>query len=321
MLAWIQASQYDDFSMQETTRPNLGLCDVRVSVRSIGVNRADILQRKGLYPAPTPTRNDIIGLEFAGVVMEKATNVPDSIAIGARVMGIVAGEAYAEEVVIDYRLLLDIPAHISFVDAVAIPEAFLTAYDALFTQGSVSERDTVLVHAIASGVGDAVRQLCSAYGIHCIGTTRSAGKKDHPKLAHTEVFVVQDGTFPTELRERRVDLIVDFVGANYFSQNLRLLQRKGRLVLLGLLGGHSSEIPLALVLQQSLQIKGSTLRSRPLEEKIVLLASFRENCMPLYIAGKLEASIDRVYSWKDAKDAHAYMLRNENFGKIVLTVD
>ena len=320
MLAWIQTSQYDDFSIQETVCPQLGLYDVRVSVRGIGVNRADILQRKGLYPAPKSTRNDIIGLEFAGVVMEKATLVPDSIVIGARVMGIVAGEAYAEEVVIDYRLLLDIPEDISFVDAAAIPEAFLTAYDALFTQCSVSRQDTVLVHAIASSVGDAVRQLCSAYGITCIGTTRSASKKDHPKLAQTEVFVVQDGIFSKELRERRVDVIVDFVGANYFAQNLRLLERKGRLVLLGLLGGHSSEIPLALVLQQSLQIKGSTLRSRPLDEKIQLIDSFREHCMPLYIAGKLETTIDKVYSWKDAKEAHAYMLRNENFGKIVLTL-
>ena len=295
--------------------------EVRISVRAIGVNRADLLQRKGLYPAPKDLRNDIFGLECSGVVVEISSTLSEthSQLLGKRVMALTAGEAYASEVIVDVGSVMRIPDSLSFVQAAAIPEAFITAYDALWKQATVKQGDCVCIHAIGSGVGDAARQLCIANGISVFGTTRSAMKAFRLSSSDCRVFQIVDGQFPESLP--KPSIILDFVGASYFKQNIRLLKPWGHLQLVGLLGGIKTDVNLAQLLAKKLTVKGATLRDRSLQEKRRLIADFSREVLPLFEKDQLKPTVDTIYSWSDVEEAHTRMQSNQSIGKLILEVD
>ena len=305
-------------SIQETQREEIGAYEVCIRVHAVGVNRADLMQRLGKYPAPKGTRSDILGLEFAGEVSQLGAKV-ENWSIGDRVMGIVPGASYAQEVVIHERLVLSIPEQLSFVEAACLPEVFLTAFDALFCQLESKRGDIVLVHAIGSGVGDALYQLARVWGIDMIGTSRSAWKLE----AYEELYqgiVVENKSFQPQLKSN-VDAVIDFVGGGYLEENLRSLKRGGKMLLLGLLGGVRDSCSLGLILVKRLQLMGSTLRSRPFEEKVLLLRQFQKQVLPLFVQGKLLPTLDRVFPWEQVEEAHRCLSENRTRGKIVLQVE
>lgn len=294
--------------------------EVLVRVHSAGLNRADILQRRGLYPAPTGYSQHIPGMEFAGVVEEVGENVTDWRA-GDRVFGIVAGEAQAEYLVTQATLLALVPANIDIAGAGGIPEAFITAHDALFTQAGLLKDETVLIHAVGSGVGLAGFQLAMAAGARVIGTSRTQEKLD--KCIGLELGIaVTDARFADRVLEltegKGVDVILDLVGAAYFDENLKCIASKGRLMLVGLTSGSRVEFDLRTTLSKRLTIRGTILRGRSLAEKAEATKHFVSDVVPLFESGDLRPNIDRMFTAKDVADAHRFMESNENFGKVVL---
>lgn len=320
MKAWCVKNKHLVF--QETAPPILRSSTVRIETKAIGVNRADILQLQGYYPPPEGVRKDILGLECSGTVVEVSTDVSQKDReywLGRDVMALVAGEAYAVEVVVDIGSLMPIPNGVSVIDAAGIPEAFLTAFDALWKQASLNQKHRVLIHAIASGVGDAARQLCLSHGNSVVGTSRSIEKCQRLSTASLPVLHVEAGVFPSEIAD--IDVILDFVGASYLQQNLHCLTKGGHLQLVGLLGGVRSEINLGMLLSKHLTVRGSTIRSRSVIQKSELVRDFQRRFGKLFECGTLHPRIDSVYSWKDVEAAHHRMTQNQNIGKIVLVVD
>ena len=298
--------------------PSIGKDEVRIRVEACGVNRADLMQKKGVYPAPQGTRNDILGLEFAGRIVEIGSQVHARWRVGDAVMGIVPGCAYAQFVVIHHRLLLPVPEQMSMEEAVCIPEVFLTAYDAMIMQLRLSRGDRLLVHAIGSGVGDAAYQLATTRGISICGTTRTSWKLE-PYMKLEQGIVVTDGEFASQVRHK-VDAVLDFVVGAYLKQNIKVLRAGGQLLRLGLLGGVQAQVPLGLLLTKRLKIFGSTLRARKFEEKVVLIDSFSKRVLPDFENGILHPTLDRMFSWEGVDEAPRYMEETLNRGKVVLRV-
>lgn len=296
---------------------------VLINVRAAALNRADILQRKGFYPAPEGYPERILGLEFAGEVAEIGEAVT-GYKIGDRVFGITAGGAQAEFLLTDASLLASIPDNLSFTEAAAVPEAFIAAHDAIFTQGKLQENETLLVHAVGSGVGLAALQLAKAKNIKTIGTSRTADKLEKCKEFGLDEAVLSDeaGSFSTVIREKTngkgVNVILDLVGAAYFAANLESLNQKGRLILVGLTSGAKAEFNLGLALSKRAQIIGTVLRPRSVEEKAEATRGFIEEVLPLFSAGKIKPNIDEVFPIENVRQAHEYLESNQSFGKIVL---
>lgn len=306
----------------------LASSEVRVRVHAAGINRADVLQRMGMYPAPPEAPPDIPGLEIAGVVEEVGAAVRD-VRAGDRVMAIVSGGAYADEIVLHSRLVAPIPDGIDFVQAAAIPEAFVTAYDAMVSQAGLAAGDTILVHAAGSGVGTAAIQIARAIGAKAIGTARTKkklGRAAELGLAAGIVPETVNGApkFADAVRkvngEKGVDVVLDLVGGAYFAESLYALAEKGRAVLVGLMAGTHAEFDLGLVLRRRLHVIGTVLRARPLEEKIVAAQVLAHRIAPLVAEGKLKAVVDKTFPLAEAQAAHDYMTSNAGFGKIVLTI-
>lgn len=293
--------------------------EVRVAVRAAGLNRADCLQRRGVYPAPKGTVPDVPGLEYAGEV-EACGEAVTELEVGQRVMGIVAGGGMATHLVVHARECVPVPKGMSFEDAAAIPEAFFTAYDALVLQGGMVSGDHVLIHAAGSGVGTAAIQIARALGGRTIGTSRTAAKLPRcTKLGLDHELLVTEGTFVKEVREfGGADLILDTIGAKYLSDNIASLRTGGRIVVIGLLGGIKGELNLGQLLGKRGTIHGSVLRSRPLEEKIALAQLFAKRVLPLFERGALRPVIDTVMDMCEVQAAHTKMEAGKTFGKIVL---
>jgi len=277
------------------------------------------LQRRGFYPAPAGYPDDIPGLELAGTV-ESVGHGVTTFAPGDRVMAIIGGAGMATHAVLHERELLPVPADLSLEEAAAIPEVFLTAFDALFVQGGLRMGETLLMHAVASGVGTAALQLAHAVGARVVGTSRSAEKLERcTDLGLDHAVNTAEGTFADALKALGgADLIVDTIGAKYLAENLGAVKTKGRIVVLGLMGGREGEIPLGLLLRKRVSLIGSVLRARPLEEKATLAQRFIAEALPLFGEGKLAPVIDEVLPMSAIGDAHARMERNETFGKLVL---
>jgi NADPH:quinone reductase len=296
--------------------------ELRVRVAAAGLNRADVLQRKGFYPAPAGVVPDVPGLEYAGVVESVGPDVREH-AAGDHVMGIVAGGAMATHVVVHAREALRVPSGMPLTEAAAVPEVFLTAYDALFAQAGLRLGETVLVHSIGSGVGTAALQLGVCAGARVIGTSRTQDKLDRARaLGLVDGVVVADGQFAGAIGAltggRLCDAILDTVGAAYLDENMKALATRGRLVVVGLLGGASAPLSLGLLLAKRAQLIGTVLRSRPLEEKISLTQAFSSACLPWFGAGRLKPIVDAVLPMSEVKQAHQRMESNASFGKIVL---
>jgi len=318
----------DGIDVQEVEVPPRPVADrVRVRVHAAGLNRADILQRRGSYPAPPGYPQNIPGLEFAGEIEA----IGDSVGawkIGDRVFGLTAGGAQAEFVVVPESNLARIPAGLDWVQAGAMPETFITAHDALFTRAGLHMGERLLIHAAASGVGTAAIQLGHAAGAIVYGTSRSADKLARIRdlnlgldasviVGNTSANFVEavlkwtDGT--------GVDVIMDLVGANYFSANLEALASRGRLICVGTMAGAKSEIDMGLLLRKRAIIAGTMLRGRSIEEKATATRLFASAVLPLVSRAVIRPVIDRVYSVDEIRYAHERMESNASFGKIVLT--
>lgn len=301
-------------------RPGPG--EVLVEVVAAGLNRADIIQRRGGYPAPAGFAPDIPGLEFAGLVSRVGAGVT-RFSPGDRVMGITGGGAMCTHVVAHARELMPVPSHLDLVEAAAVPEAFLTAWDAMFSQACLGVGETVLIHAVGSGVGLAALQLATATGASTIGTSRTPDKLDRCAafgLAHPVRPV--DGQFDDQVNAATggsgVDVVIDLVGGAYLEQNLKSLANKGRVVVVGLLGGREASVPLGLLLARRATVIGTVLRSRPLEEKIALTQAFATRGLPLFEARKVRPVVDEVLPMTSVRESHERMERGETFGKLVL---
>lgn len=304
--------------------PVLQAHQARVEVHAAGLNRADILQRKGFYPAPEGVAADIPGLEFAGTVAELGAEAAQSAAwrVGDRVMGIVAGGAMAREVCIDANQLLPVPERLSLTQAAALPEAFLTAFDAL-SQANAQAKDTVLIHAAPSGVGTAAVQLANLLGLSSVGTSRSANKLARlAPLGLDHALCVQNERFVESYRSLGVaapNVIIDLVGGSYVAQDVELAAKRGHIIVVGLVAGRKTELDLGRLLSKRISITGTVLRSRSDDEKRTLCDAFRATMLPAFDAGQLEPVVDAVMPFSQIREAHARMEDNDTFGKIVLS--
>lgn len=296
---------------------------VLVRVRAAGLNRADLLQVRGAYPPPAGYSPNIPGLEFAGDVVAVGSNV-QAWKIGDRIFGITAGEAQAEFLVTDETLLAQIPDNLSFTEAAAVTEAFITAHDAIFTLGGLKQGETLLVHAVGSGVGLAALQIAKNNGATVIGTSRTSDKLERCKEFGLDTAISTENgvNFAVTVNEitdgKGVDVILDLVGSGYFEQNLTSLASKGRLILVGLTSGRSAEFNLGMALQKRLSIIGTMLRGRSTPEKAEATQKFTDEVIPLLASGKVRPNIDRVFAVNDVVSAYKFLESNESFGKVVL---
>jgi putative PIG3 family NAD(P)H quinone oxidoreductase len=309
--------------LAEVPDPTPGPTQLLVEVKATALNRADLLQRRGLYPPP-PGESEILGLEIAGIV--KATgDAVEGFAPGDRVFGLVGGGGYAELCLIDYRMAMSIPDNWSFEQAAAVPEVFFTANETLFTIGGLSAGETALIHAGGGGVGTAGVQMAHHAGARVFITAGSAEKiRKSKQLGCTEGVNYKEQDFADEILRltngEGVDLIQDFIGAAYLKRNLSILKPRGRLVVVGLMGGAIGEIDLSQILRKRLQIFGSVMRPLPLEEKIRITQRFVNRWLPPLRDSKIRSVIDCVTPLSEARQAHEYMESNRNFGKIILKV-
>jgi len=295
-----------------------------VEVHATAVNRADLLQARGLYPPP-PGESEILGLEISGRIAEVGSQVTRW-RIGDRVMALLAGGGYAEKAVVPPALLMPLPDGWTFVQGAAIPEVWLTAFVNLFLEGRLAPGETVLVHAGASGVGTAAIQLAAVAGARVLVTAGSEPKLEACRGYGADVAInYKTDDFAAGIlaatHGNGVDVVLDPVGGAYLEKNLGVLRENGRLVTIGLLGGRSAEVDLALVLGKSLRIIGSRLRVRPLAEKAAIITQFSERFLPLLVSGHLRPVIDTVFPIQQAVAAHDYVRRNRNIGKVVLEIE
>lgn len=310
--------------LREVPAPEPGPGQIRVRIAWTALNRADLLQRAGLYPAPPGYPPDIPGLEYAGHVDAIGSGVT-LWREGDAVLGLTGGGSYAEALVVHEREAAAVPAGMTLERAAAIPEAFVTAHDALVTRGRLAAGDVVLVHAVASGVGSAAAQIGAALGATVLGTTRSAEKlaKLGARGPHQGI-VVEQGAFAAEVRRltggQGADVVLDLVGGAYVPESLASCAPRGRVVLVGLTGGASATVDLGLVQRKRLGLHGTVLRSRPLEEKIEAARSLEKRLLPLFARGLLEPVIDRIFPLEQAADGHRYLASNESTGKVLLRV-
>ena len=296
-------------------------CDVgqiRVKVAAAGLNRADLLQRAGLYPPP-PGASQALGLECAGVVVEVGPGSPWT--VGDQVCCLLAGGGMAEEVVVDSRHALPVPEGLSLAQAAALPEVYATAWLNLFQLAGLKPGEKVLLHAGASGVGSAAIQLCKAFGSPCWVSVGSA-----ERLAYCEALGAQGGVLRGETLEALRDfgpfnVILDPVGGQYAALNLELLAQDGRWVNIGLMGGREAKLDLALVLGKRIQLIGSTLRNRDDHFKAGLLRDLQQQVWPLFGEGRIKPQLERTFALKDSEAAFAALASNQVAGKIVLLID
>ena len=314
----------DDVGVKEVDAPRPARGEALVRVRAAGVNRADLLQAAGRYPPPEGYSPNMPGLEFAGEIVELGEGA-SGFAAGDRVFGITAGHAQAEFLVSHTSLLAAIPEHLSYTEAGGIPEVYITAHDAVFTQNELEHGEMLLIHAAASGVGLAAFDLATAAGARVIGTSRTADKI--AKLAELGLengIVAADGKFSERVlaltEGRGADVILDLVGAGYFAENIASLAQKGRLSVVGLTSGTKAEIDLGAVLRKRASIRGTALRARSLEEKSAATENFIREVVPLLDSGAARPHIDRVFRLEDVREAYRYLASNESFGKVVLEI-
>jgi tumor protein p53-inducible protein 3 len=318
---------------EETKRLYIGEADepiisddhLLVSVKATALNRADLLQRRGLYPPPKGA-SPIIGLEMSGVV-EKVGSKLNGWKQGDRVFALLPGGGYAERVSIPAGMAMRIPDHFSFEEAAAIPEVFLTAYLNLFVLGGLKPGQTVLIHAGASGVGTAAIQLVREAGATSIVTAGSEEKRSTClQLGAKAAIDYKAGQFAPHVKEATgghgANIILDFIGAPYWEQNIESLAIDGRLIIVGTMGGSKvKELDLGLLLVRRLQVIGTALRSKSIEDKIRLTEQFAAFAMPYFADGRLKPVIDSVWEWDKANSAHEYMEQNKNTGKIILRIN
>jgi NADPH:quinone reductase len=296
--------------------------EVRVRVAVSGVNRADLLQRRGVYPPPPGFPADVPGLEFSGTVSELGPGCRLR-AGGDRVMGIVGGGGYAREVVGDERETLRVPEGLTTEEGGAVPEVFLTAWDALFGQAGLRAGEVVLIHAVGSGVGTAALQLARRAGARTVGTSRTPEKVERALAMGLDDGVVAGEDWPARvhdaLGEGGADVILDLVGGAYLEGNLEVLGERARWVVVGVPGGSTGPLDLRRLMSRRALIRGTVLRPRPREEKARLAREFERLVVPGFETGSLRPVVDSVLAARDAPEAHRRIEANETFGKMLLS--
>lgn len=316
----------DVLAIREVERPVPGAGEVLVRVHATALNRADLLQREGRYPAPPGSPADIPGLEIAGEIAAcgPGTTLWKN---GDRVFGIVGGGGYAEYVVTHERTLAAIPSRLTWTDAGAVPEAFITAHDAVVTQAQLRPSERVLIHAVGSGVGLAALQIVRAAGGVAYGDARTEDKIARARsLGLTEGIVVRDdiAEIPRAVEQwthdTGVEIVIDLVGGPYMAASIAAAGSRGRIVLVGTIAGREATLALGTVLGKRLTIIGTVLRARPLEEKILATRAFARQVVPLLERGAVRPVVDRVYPLDQIADAHRYLESNATFGKVVIDV-
>jgi putative PIG3 family NAD(P)H quinone oxidoreductase len=312
----------ETLALRDVPDPELRDGHVLVDVRATALNRADLLQRRGFYPPPKG-ETDILGLECAGVVAR--ADAAGAVNVGDRVMALLPGGGYAERVAVPAKMCVPIPERLSFEQAAAVPEAFLTAREALFTLGRVTAGDTVLVHAAAGGVGSAAVQLAKHAGARVVATAGNDEKIANVKGLGADVVVnYRTENFVDAVKTasggKGADVVLDFVGSAYWPKHAECLAVGGRSVVIGVLGGATAEVNFAQLLSRRYQILGLVMRSRPVSDKIAITQSFVRETLPFLADGTLRPIIDSVFPLADAAKAHERMEANLNFGKIVLRV-
>ena len=301
-----------------------GSQEVLVDIKASAVNRADLLQAKGLYPPP-PGESEILGLEMAGVIAATGDGVRNR-RIGDRVLALLPGGGYAQQVAVHHQMLIDLPEGWSFAEGAAIAEVWLTAFINLFLEGGLKAGETVMIHAGGSGVGTAgIQMACEAGATVYVTAGMEAKLEKCRELGAALAVNYKEQDFfeavMTATGGKGIDLILDPVGGAYLTRNLNCLRANGRLVNIGLLSGGNADINMAAILGKSLRIIGSRLRSRPLAEKIAITQKFKERFWPMLEAGKLRPVIDRVFPIEEAQNAHQHVAENRNTGKVILEVE
>jgi len=312
----------DSLTIEDVADPVGGPEDVLVRVRATALNRADLLQAMGLYPNPRPAAIEIPGLEFSGTVEA----VGDRVTMwrpGDEVMAIEAGGAYAELIVTHERQLMKVPATVGVADAAAIPEVFLTAWDALVVQGGLTSGRWALVHAGASGVGTASIQIAKAIGAR-IAVTCSTGKMELCRsLGADLVFERSPAAWLGEAMAAvpvGFDTILDVIGGEEVERNLQAVALKGRIVQVGVMGGGTVPVNVYALMSRRATWIGTMMRSRPIEEKVALTRRFAAEMLPLFDAGVLKPVIDSRFPFDRIGDAHRHMASNANAGKILVDI-
>ena len=307
--------------LRTVPKPQPGAGEITVRISTAGINRADLLQRMGQYPVPAGWPEDILGMECAGVVDALGTGV-DRWKIGDRVMGILGGGGYAQYVNTDASCVVPIPECIGLKEAGAIPEVFMTAFDAIVIQMGLVNRETLLVHAVGSGVGTAALQIGKVLGVKTIGTSRSPHKLDKANAYGLDHAVLADDSWPEVVLDatdgRGVDVILDLVGGPYLSGNQKVIALKGRHVVVGVPGGLSGTIDLRAMMGKRVTLRGTVLRARSLQEKVELTESFEKDILPFFGGGAILPVVEKIFSPDEVADAHNMMACNENFGKLLI---
>jgi len=309
---------------RDVPTPTPGPGEIRIKVAATAVNRADLIQRLGAYPAPKDSPQDILGLEYAGTV-DACGEHANRFRVGERVFGIAGGGTYAEYVTVHEGTASPIPDGVSFTDAAAFPEGFTTAYDAMVSQGRLAKGERVLIHAVGSGVGTCAVQIAAHLGAISIGTARTAEKLERAKqIGLTHSILVTSATFADEVNRltagKGFDVALDLVGGGYLPEEIACAASRARILLVGLLAGRQAEVDLGAILRKRIELRGTVLRSRTLSEKKELGTLLEKDLSPLLAKGTLRPSIDRVMPLSEARAAHIQMSQNEGFGKIVLTI-
>lgn len=301
-----------------------GSNDVLVDVAYAGINRADLLERAGRYGPPEPAAGPAIpGLEYSGTVTAAGAQVR-GLAPGDRVFGIVSGGAHAERLVTHADTAMRVPSELDLAAAAAIPEAFMAAWDALFARGGFSLGQTVLVHAVGSGVGLAALALAKATGGKTVGTSRTLAKLARASGHGLDAGVLLDDDWPARVHEisggRGADVVLDFVGIPTFDRNVASLAVGGRIVQIGTLSGAKGQVTLGPMMAKRATLIGTMLRARPLYEKIALTKAFCAHIVPLFAAGTVRPIIDRTFPLDEIREAHTYVEDDRNFGKVLLAI-
>lgn len=313
----------DVLELREVPDPVPGPDRIRVRIAATAVNRADLLQRRGGYAAPPGWPSDIPGLEYAGIVDTVGAGVTRW-KPGDRVMGLAGGGAYAEAIVVPGDEALPVPASVPLEVAAALPEAGITAHDALLTQCGLRAGEWVLIHAVGSGVGTTALQIAAAVGARSIGTSRTRWKLERSREHGLEIAIETDGAgFADAVLEATgghgADVVLDLVGGPYLRENLEALAPLGRIVIVGLVAGASCDLDMRRLMRKRATVRGTMLRSRSPAEKALVTRAFGEFALPLLESGRLRPVIDRVLPAPEAPAAHALMESSATYGKIVLT--
>ncbi len=307
-------------AVSEVPPPKLRPGEVRIAVEASGLNRADLSQRRGNYPPP-PGESEIPGLEVSGTILE-CSPASMRFKIGTKVMALLAGGGYADEVCVDDGLVMPLPQSLCFEEGAAIPEAFLTAYRNIFELGDLKRGQTVLIHAGASGVGTAALQIVKNVASQSFVTVGTEAKAATCRQLGAASILYKQEDFATRILEltegKGVDLILDPVGASYFENNLKCLKTGGTIVHIGLMGGSKVNLDLGSLMQRRATLVGSTLRALPLAQKREAVANFSRLFLKEFDRKTLRPIIDKIYPYTDAPIAQTRMEANQNIGKIIL---